>query len=163
MTPDDETPLGDELEKGCRQQRGMIPYCVMCSSNYAPHVFRRMTKLAASDAGTQAVIADTDGFVLEIISEVVPAFSHGANEDAYALVWCKALNVVFDPDYLCLEAQCDFPAVWRKMTSYRILDDFQKLFLRVGGSYGQLVKELNHKASKALEGARNTDCGADFD
>jgi hypothetical protein len=122
-----------------------------------------MTKFAASDTGTQTIIADTDGFVLEIIGKVVFAFGHGADEDAYALVWCKALNVVFDPDHLCLEAQCDFPAVRRKMIRYRVLDDLQKLFLRVGGSYGQFVKELNHKASEALEGARNTDCRTDFD
>jgi hypothetical protein len=45
-----------------------------------------MTKLAASDAGTQAIVADTDGFVLELISKVVFALGHGSNENAYALV-----------------------------------------------------------------------------
>jgi hypothetical protein len=43
-----------------------------------------------------------------------------------------------------------------------VLDDFQQLFLRVGGSYGQLVKELNHEASEAFEGTWYADGRADF-
>jgi hypothetical protein len=122
-----------------------------------------MTELAASYTGTQAVIADTDRLVLKIIGKVVLAFGHGADENAYAFVRRKALNVILNPDHLCLEAQRDFPAFRRKMISYGVLDDFQKLFLRVGGSYGQFMEQLDHKASKALEGARDANCRADFD
>jgi hypothetical protein len=135
----------------------------MCSSNDVPHVFRRMTELAARHTGTQAIIADTDRLVLKIIGKVVLAFGHGADEDAYAFVWCKALNVIFNPDHFCLEAQCNLPAIRRKMIRYGVLDDFQKLFLRVGGSYGQLMEQLDHEASESLEGTRYANCRADFD
>src|ERR1700722_19178500 len=97
---------------------GYLTLC-MCSSNYVPNVFRRMAKLAASDTSTQAVIADTDGLVLEIVGKVILAFGHGTNEDTDAFIWCKALNVVFDSDNLCVEAQRDFPAIRRKMVGYR--------------------------------------------
>lgn len=43
-----------------------------------------MAKLAAGHAGTQTVIADTDGFILEFISKVVLPFGHGADEDTDA-------------------------------------------------------------------------------
>jgi hypothetical protein len=101
----------------------------MCSSNDVPNVFRRMTKLAASDTSTQAVIADTDRLVLEIVGKVILAFGHGTNEDTDAFIWCKALNVVFDSDNLCVEAQRDFPAIGRKMVGYRVLDNLEELFL----------------------------------
>src|SRR3954467_5687489 len=95
----------------------------MCSSNYVPNVFRRMTKLAASDTSTQAVIADTDRLVLEIVGKVILAFGLGTNKDTNAFIWCKALNVVFDSDNLCVEAQRDLAAIWRKMVGYRVLDN----------------------------------------
>ena len=88
-----------------------------------------MTELAASNTSTQAEVADTDRLVLEIIGEVVLAFSHGADEDADAFVRCKALDIVFDPYNFCLEAQRDFPAIRRKMVGYRVLNDLQELFL----------------------------------
>ena len=104
-------------------------YLMLWSSNDVPNVFRRMTKLAASDTCTQAVIADTDGLVLEIVGKVILAFGHGTNEDTDAFIWGKALNVVFDSDNLCVEAQRDFPAIGRKMVGYRILDNLEELFL----------------------------------
>jgi hypothetical protein len=135
----------------------------MCSSNYVPNVFRRMAKLAASDTSTQAVIADTDGLVLEIVGKVILAFGHGTNEDTDAFIWCKALNVVFDSDNLCVEAQRDFPAIRRKMVGYRVLDNLEELFLRVCRSYGQFVEKLDHEPSEALEGTRYPHCRADLD
>ena len=101
----------------------------MCSSNYVPNIFRRMAKLAASDTSTQAVIADTDGFVLEIVGKVILAFGHGTNEDTDAFIWCQALNIVFDSDNLCVEAQRDFPAIGGEVIGYRVLDNLEELFL----------------------------------
>ena len=124
------------LKKLWSAKRDDTWYCAMCSLDDVPHVFGRMTELAASDAGTKAEIADTDRLVLEFVSKVVLAFSHGADEDTDAFIWCKALDIVFNTDNFCLEAQRDFPALRRKVVCYRILNDLQELFLRVGGSYG---------------------------
>ena len=90
-----------------------------------------MTEFAASNTGTEAEIADTDRFILEIIGKVVLPFRHGANENTDTFIWCETLNVVFDPDHFSLEAQCDFPAIRRKVIGNGILNDLQELFLRV--------------------------------
>jgi hypothetical protein len=132
------------------------------ASNDVPNVFCRMTKLAASDASAQAVIADTDRFVLDVVGKVILAFGHGTNEDTDAFIWCKALNVVLDSDNLCVEAQRDFPAIGRKMVGYRVLDNLEELFLRVCRSYGQFVEELDHEPCEALEGTRYPHCRADL-
>ena len=81
-----------------------------------------MTEFAASNTGTEAEIADTNRLILEIIGKVVLSFRHGADENTDAFIWCEALDVVFDPDHFSLEAQCDFPAIWRKVTRNGILD-----------------------------------------
>jgi hypothetical protein len=138
-------------------------YLMLWSSNDVPDVFRRMTKLAASDTSTQAVIADTDRLVLEIVGKVILAFGHGTNKDTDAFIWCKALNVVFDSDNLCVEAQRDFPTIGGEVIGYRVLDNLEELFLRVCRSYGQFVEELDHEPSEALEGTRYPHCRADFD
>ena len=72
-----------------------------------------MAKLAAGDTCTETVVADTDGFVLESVGEVVFAFGHGTNKDADALIGTKSVNVVSDSDNLGVETECDFAAVWR--------------------------------------------------
>jgi len=90
-----------------------------------------VTKLATSNTRTEAEIADTDRLVLESIRKVVLSLGHGANEDTYAFIWCKALDVVFDPNHFRFKGQCDLPAVWRKVIRDWALDDLEKLFLRV--------------------------------
>lgn len=57
-----------------------------------------MTKFAACDAGAQAEIADTDDVVLELVSECVGAFRHGADEDTDALVRTQVGDVVLNSD-----------------------------------------------------------------
>jgi len=44
-----------------------------------------------------------------------------------------------------------------------ILDDFEKLFLRVCGSNRQSMKELDHEACESFECSWNANCRADFD
>ena len=45
-----------------------------------PGVFAGMAEFAACDAGTEAVITDTDGLVLESVGEVVFAFGHSTDK-----------------------------------------------------------------------------------
>lgn len=49
------------------------------------------------------------------------------------------------------------------MVGYRVLDDFQQLLLRVCGSDGKTVQELDHQTGESLEGTGNAHGGANFD
>ena len=71
-----------------------------------------------------------------LVGKVILAFGHGTNEDTDAFIWCQALNIVFDSDNLCVEAQRDFPAIGGEVIGYRVLDNLEELFLRVCRSYG---------------------------
>lgn len=53
-----------------------------------------MAELAASNTGTERIVADTDRVVLELIRERIVALGHGTDEDANALLGSKILNVV---------------------------------------------------------------------
>lgn len=44
-----------------------------------------------------------------------------------------------------------------------ILDYFQELLLRVGGSYGQPMEQLDHESGKSLEGPGYPHGGTDLD
>ena len=88
-----------------------------------------MTKLATCHTGTEAVIADTDRFVLESIGEVVLPFCHGTNKDAYALSGPNGLDVISYFHYFGIKAEGDFAAVWWEVVSDGILDDFEEFFL----------------------------------
>lgn len=59
-----------------------------------PDVFGGVAELAASNTGTEGVVADTDGIILEFIGERVVSLGHCADEDADALVRTEILNVV---------------------------------------------------------------------
>lgn len=91
-----------------------------------------MAKLAACNTGTKTVVADGDGVVLEVVGKVILAFGHGTNEDADALVGCQCLDVVswaYDGGF---KRQGHLPAVGWQVIGDGILDDFEKLLLRVG-------------------------------
>ena len=122
-----------------------------------------MTKLAACDAGTEAVVANTNSFVFERVGKVVLSFGHGSHKDANAFLWGKTVNVVTHSNNISVEGECDFSTVWRQVICYWVLDDLEQFFLRVDGPDGELVEELNHEASKSLECSRNANGGADFD
>ena len=103
-----------------------------------------MTELATCHTGTQAVVADTDGFVFESICKVVFALSHGSDKDADTFFRHETVDIVSDSYHIGIEAQCHFATVRRKMVCDGVLDDFEQLFLRVDGSNGELVQELDH-------------------
>ena len=54
-------------------------------SDDIPNILGCIAEFAARYAGTEAVIADTDGIVLDMISKVIVAFRHRSNKDTYAL------------------------------------------------------------------------------
>ena len=71
--------------------------------NNIPHVLGGVAELAAGDAGAEAVVADADGVVLELVGEVVLAFGHGTDEDADALLQSEVGDVVSDSHDGCIE------------------------------------------------------------
>lgn len=89
-----------------------------------------MTKLAASNASTQAVVADTNGIILELICKGIVALGHGANEDANAFFGRQVGDVIAHADHGSVKTQRDFAAVGWQMIGDGVLDDPQKLFLR---------------------------------
>ena len=72
-----------------------------------------MAEFAASDAGTETIVADTDGIVLESIRKIVLSFGHGADEDAYTFGRRQIRDIVLDTDNLGIEAKRHFPAIIR--------------------------------------------------
>ena len=51
-----------------------------------PYVFNSIAELSACYTGTQAVVADGDGVVNELVCEVVLALGHSANKDTDTLL-----------------------------------------------------------------------------
>ena len=88
-----------------------------------------MAELAASYTGTETVVANADGVVLELVGEAILAFGHGSDEYAYALLWPEVSDVVSDSDDGSIERQGHFAAVGRHMVGDWVLDDLQKLLL----------------------------------
>lgn len=72
-----------------------------------------MAEFATRHTGTQAVVADTDGFVLEGIGKVVFSLGHGTHENTDAFGGSKLVDVVSDSDHVGVETQRHFPAVGR--------------------------------------------------
>lgn len=68
-----------------------------------PDILGSMAKLAASNTGTQRVIADTNGIILELVGERIISLGHGSDEDANALLGSQILNVIPDSYHLCVE------------------------------------------------------------
>jgi len=126
---------GDTLAEGRRYLPPVTDSDCGLSDN-VPNVLGGVAELAARDAGAQAVVADTDRFVLECVGEVVLAFSHGSDKDADAFLGRKTLDVISYSDHLGIETQSDLAAVWWEMVGYGVLDDFEEFFLGVGGSDG---------------------------
>lgn len=128
-----------------------------------PCVLGRMAEFTASHAGTQTVIADTDGLVLEGIGEIVVTLGHGTDKDTDALLGAESLEVVAHTHDRRLVAHGDLAAIGREMVGDGVLDDPEQLLLGVGRANGQSMKQLDHEAGKTLEGARNADRRVDLD
>lgn len=98
-----------------------------------------MAELAARNTSRETVVADGDLLIHELVGEVISALRHGSDEDTYALARVEVLDVISGAGDLGLETQGDLPAVWRKMVGDGVLDDAQKLLLRVGRSNGEAM------------------------
>lgn len=82
-----------------------------------------MAELATGNTGTKAVVANTNGIILELIGEVILALGHGSNEDADTLLLTKSLDVVLDTHNLSLVTERDLSAIWWKVIRDWVLDD----------------------------------------
>lgn len=102
--------------------------------NDIPHVFCCVTELTTSNACRQAVVADGNLIVLEVVRKVIFALGHCTDEDAYALVGAERLDVVLHSYDRSLEGQGHFPAVGGQMLGDGVLDDPKELLLRRCGS-----------------------------
>jgi len=80
----------------CAEWNPVIRGCVQSSVclDDIPDILSSVTELAASNTGTQRVVANTDGIILELIGERIIAFGHGTNEDTNALLGSQILNVI---------------------------------------------------------------------
>ena len=90
----------------CGQWKGIIP------SNDVPSVLCSVTKFAACNTSTQAVVADTYCFLFEAIGKIIFTLGHSPNENAYALVRRQGIDIIPHSYYLSIEAKCDFSAFW---------------------------------------------------
>lgn len=72
----------------------MIGSVDVISLDDVPNVLGCVAEFAAGDTGTEGVVADTDGIVLELVRECVVALGHGTDEDTDALLRAKVLDVI---------------------------------------------------------------------
>lgn len=84
-----------------------------------------MAELAASNTGAQAVVADTNRIILELIGEAVLALGHGADEHAHALLGAEVGYVVADAHDGGVEGEGDFATVRGQVVRDGVLDDFE--------------------------------------
>jgi hypothetical protein len=117
-----------------------------------PDVLGGMAELTACNTGTEAEVADSNGVVLELVGKVVVTLSHGADEDAYALLGPESLNVVLDAYDGTFKGESNLPAVGWQVFGDGVLDDAEQLFLGGGRADGHAVQELDHETGEAFEG-----------
>lgn len=144
------------------RQCGLIPTRTLGSQN-VPHLLSRMAKLAAGDTGTQTVVADTDSVILEGIGEVVMALGHGTDKNRNTLLRTEGFDIILGADNGRLETHGDLAAIGGQVVGDRVLDNLEQLFLRVGGTNGKAVQQLNHQTGETLESSGNANGGVDFD
>ena len=112
--------------------------CVVSAPEYlpwwlddVPDIFNRITEFATCYTSTQAVVAYTDGIVLEAVGKIVVTFGHCTDEYANALFGPQVRDVVLDPNDICVIAECNLTAIWGQMICDGIFDHFEKLLLRI--------------------------------
>nr|POE48736.1 putative oxidoreductase dlte [Quercus suber] len=130
--------------------------------DHVPDILGSVAELATSHAGTEAVVADTDGVILELVGKGIGTFGHCANEDANALLGAQILDVFTNPNDGGVKGKRDLAAIWREVICDGIANDLQKLFRRSGRANREGVEQLNHKTSKAFEGSWDAHSRADL-
>ena len=128
-----------------------------------PDVLAGVTELAAGNTGTETVVADGDGVVLERVGKVVASLGHGTHEDADALFRTERLDVVVHAHNRSVETERNLAAVWGKVIRDRVLDDLQEFFLRVRRADRETVQELDHQPCESFERTGDADSRADLD
>lgn len=91
-----------------------------------------MAEFTACYTGAEVEVADGDGVILDVIGEAVVSFGHCTDENGNTLILLEAFNVVSDPHHLCIETECDLPAIGREVICDGVLDHLNELLL--GGS-----------------------------
>lgn len=122
-----------------------------------------MAELGAGDGGGEGEVGDTDLLVHKLVGKVIATLGHGTDKDANGLVWVQLLDVLADLDNWCIKGEGNLAAVWWEMVGDWVLDDFEKLLLRVGGADRETVQELDHETSEALESTWDAHSWADLD
>lgn len=107
--------------------------------DYIPHVLCSMTKLAASHAGTEIKVADTDRFILVFIRKRVVSLCHCTDKDTNALLRADTLDIVVYTHHVCIKRQCHLSAIRRQVIRDWILDHFEQFFLRILGANREFV------------------------
>lgn len=91
------------------------------------------------------------------------ALCHGADKNTDAFLGTQGIDVILDPYDRGFITEGDFTAVRRQVVRNRILDDLEQFFLRIGGTNGKSVQQLNHQTGEPFEGTRNADRWVNFD
>lgn len=118
--------------------RDLVFPCRLCSQNI-PHLLGCVAELAASHTGTETVVADGDGIVLEGVGKVIVALGHGTDKDGDTLAGAQGLDVVLGADNGGLETHSHLTAVRGQVVGNGVLDDLEQLLLGIGGTNGQAV------------------------
>ena len=94
-------------------------------SQDVPHLLGRVAELATSHTSTKAVVADTDGVVLERVGKIVMTLGHSSDEDRNALLGAERFDVVLCADDWCFKTESHFPAIGRQVVRNWILNDLE--------------------------------------
>lgn len=70
-----------------------------------------MAELAASNTGTETVVANSDSFILEFIGKVIATLGHGSDKDTNALLRTEGADIFVDSNDRSFETQSDLAAV----------------------------------------------------
>ena len=122
-----------------------------------------MAELATGHTGTQTIVTDTDGVVLEGVGEVIVSLGHGSDEDTNALLGAQRFDIVPGAHHGGFVTEGDLAAVGGQVVGDGVLDDAEEFLLRGGGADAEVVEELDHEAGEAFEGSGDTDGRGDFD
>lgn len=103
------------------------------SSDNIPYILCGVAEFAASNAGTQIEVADTDSLILELVGKGIVALSHSADKHTDTLVATERLYIISDAHDLCIETKRDLSAVRRQVVCDWVRDHFEQFLLAVFG------------------------------
>ena len=128
-----------------------------------PQIFYSVAKFATRHTSTQTVVADADCIVLVGVGKIVVSFGHRTDKYANTFFGSKVRNVISNANDRSFIAEGDFPTERRQMIGDGVLDDLEKLFLRVHRPNGKSMQKLYHETGESLERSWNSDGGIHLD